>query len=135
MLNEAEIVQECLAIKAMGFDTVLLVTGEHDGKVRLHYLNRALPIIKCHVSSVMMEVQPLSREEYAELREYGLDCVMVYQETYQHLTYDQHHIRGHKKDFRWRLATPDRLGKAGIDKIGLGALFGLEDWRADSFYV
>lgn len=60
---------------------------------------------------------------------------MVYQETYQHLTYDEHHIRGKKKDFRWRLETPDRLGKAGIDKIGLGALFGLEDWRADSFYV
>lgn len=134
-LTEAEIERECLAIKAMGFDTVLLVTGEHEGKVGLDYFKRVLPIIKRHFSYLMMEVQPLSREEYAELREYGLDSVMVYQETYQHLTYDQHHIRGKKKDFRWRLETPDRLGKAGIDKIGLGALFGLEDWRADSFYV
>ncbi|WP_116475824.1 2-iminoacetate synthase ThiH [Zobellella maritima] len=134
-LSEAEIEQECLAIKAMGFDTVLLVTGEHEGKVGLTYFKQMLPIIKRHFSYVMMEVQPLSEAEYAELRQYGLDSVMVYQETYQHLTYDEHHIRGKKKDFRWRLETPDRLGSAGIDKIGLGALFGLEDWRADSFYV
>lgn len=134
-LDAAEVEQECIALKAMGFDTVLLVTGEHEGKVGLDYFKQMLPIIKRHFTYVMMEVQPLSEAEYAELRQYGLDSVMVYQETYQHLTYDQHHIRGKKKDFRWRLETPDRLGKAGVDKIGLGALFGLEDWRTDSYYV
>ena len=38
-------------------------------------------------------------------------------------------------DFDFRLDTPDRLAKAGIDKIGLGALIGLEDWRTDCVYV
>lgn len=42
---------------------------------------------------------------------------------------------GAKKDFRWRLETPDRLGQAGVDKIGLGALLGLGDWRTDSLMV
>ena len=45
---------------------------------------------------------------------------MVYQETYHAPTYARHHLRGNKRDIAWRLATPDRLGRAGIDKIGLG---------------
>lgn len=82
-----------------------------------------------------MEVQPLQQEEYAELIGLGLDAVMVYQETYHPSTYAQHHLRGNKTDFQYRLETPDRLARAGIDKIGIGALIGLEDWRTDSFLL
>jgi 2-iminoacetate synthase len=60
---------------------------------------------------------------------------MVYQETYHPSTYGQHHLRGNKTDFNYRLNTPDRLASAVIDKIGLGALIGLEEWRTDCFYV
>ena len=81
-------------------------------------------------------MQPLSQADYAELKSLGLDAVMVYQETYHAPTYARHHLRGNKRDIAWRLATPDRLGRAGIDKIGLGALIGLSsDWRADSYFV
>lgn len=84
----------------------------------------------------MMEVQPLAEDEYTELKALGLDGVMVYQETYHPATYQQHHLRGHKQDFHWRLATPDRLGRAGIDKIGLGALIGLSNsWRTDCYML
>jgi 2-iminoacetate synthase len=79
-----------------------------------------LPIIRRHFSTVAMEVQPLSQAEYAELKTLGLDSVMVYQETYHAPTYARHHLRGNKQDIAWRLATPDRLGRAGIDKIGWG---------------
>lgn len=83
-----------------------------------------------------MEVQPLSQEEYAELKTLGLDGVMVYQETYHEATYARHHLKGKKQDFIFRLETPDRLGRAGIDKIGLGALIGLSDsWRVDCYMV
>ncbi len=61
---------------------------------------------------------------------------MVYQETYHEAIYAQHHLKGKKQDFFWRLETPDRLGRAGIDKIGLGALIGLSDsWRVDCYMV
>lgn len=83
-----------------------------------------------------MEVQPLAEAEYAELKQLGLDGVMVYQETYHEATYAHHHLKGKKQDFFWRLETPDRLGRAGIDKIGLGALIGLSDsWRVDCYMV
>ncbi|EKO3558458.1 2-iminoacetate synthase ThiH [Vibrio metschnikovii] len=134
-LDVDEVQQEIAAIKAMNFDSVLLVTGEHESKVGMNYFRQMLPLIKSAFHHVAMEVQPLAQAEYAELKSLGLDAVMVYQETYHPSTYAQHHLRGKKTDFEFRLATPDRLAKAGIDKIGLGALIGLDDWRTDSFYV
>ncbi|MDM5139764.1 2-iminoacetate synthase ThiH [Aeromonas bestiarum] len=135
-LNSDEIERECLAIKARGFDSVLLVTGEHESKVGMAYFREHLPQIRRHFSALAMEVQPLSQADYAELKTLGLDAVMVYQETYHAPSYARHHLRGNKQDIAWRLATPERLGRAGIDKIGLGALIGLsKDWRADSYFV
>ncbi|MTJ02911.1 2-iminoacetate synthase ThiH [Idiomarina piscisalsi] len=134
-LSVNEIEQECRAIKAKGFDTILIVTGEHETKVGIEYFRQAMPIIKRYFSYVMFEVQPLSFHEYNQLRQHGLDAVMVYQETYSSFTYSQHHLKGKKRDFRWRLETPDRLGACGMDKIGLGSLIGLEDWRIDSTFT
>ncbi|EMH4164776.1 2-iminoacetate synthase ThiH [Pluralibacter gergoviae] len=135
-LDEHEIARECEAIHAMGFEHLLLVTGEHQSKVGMDYFRRHLPDIRRRFSSLQMEVQPMGQEEYAELKTLGLDGVMVYQETYHEAMYARHHLKGNKQDFFWRLETPDRLGRAGIDKIGLGALIGLSDsWRVDCFMV
>lgn len=134
-LTEQEIAAEIDAIKLMKFDSVLLVTGEHQSKVGMDYFRRALPLVKAHFNYLAMEVQPLDEGQYRELKSLGLDAVMVYQETYHRRTYAQHHLRGNKTDFDYRLETPDRLARAGIDKIGIGALIGLDDWRTDCFYV
>ncbi|MCG9684814.1 2-iminoacetate synthase ThiH [Vibrio sp. Isolate23] len=134
-LNQEEVRAEMNAIKQMKFDSILLVTGEHETKVGMKYFREMLPIIKQKFNYLAMEVQPLEQDQYAELKSLGLDAVMVYQETYHPLTYAEHHLRGNKTDFEYRLETPDRLAKAGIDKIGIGALIGLEEWRTDCFYV
>ncbi|HCH4312278.1 TPA: 2-iminoacetate synthase ThiH [Vibrio parahaemolyticus] len=134
-LNRDEVEAEIGAIKRMKFDSVLLVTGEHETKVGMKYFREMVPIIKQRFNYLAMEVQPLDQDEYAELKTLGLDAVMVYQETYHPKTYAQHHLRGNKMDFRYRLETPDRLAKAGIDKIGIGALIGLEEWRTDCFFA
>lgn len=135
VLSLEEIDRECQVIRDMGFKSLLLVTGEHERKSGMEYFREVFPVVKPYVSYLMMEVQPLATEEYRELVSMGLDGVMVYQETYHEPTYDQYHLRGKKKDFRWRLETPDRLGEAGVDKIGLGTLLGLGDWRTDSLMV
>ncbi len=135
-LDEADIARESAAIREMGFEHLLLVTGEHQAKVGMDYFRRHLPALREQFSSLQMEVQPLAEAEYAELKQLGLDGVMVYQETYHEATYAHHHLKGKKQDFFWRLETPDRLGRAGIDKIGLGALIGLSDsWRVDCYMV
>ena len=134
-LDKQEIEAEINAIKLMKFDSVLLVTGEHETKVGMKYFRKMLPVIKPSFNYLAMEVQPLEQDEYAELKSLGLDAVMVYQETYHPSTYAMHHLRGNKTNFEFRLETPDRLARAGIDKIGIGALIGLEDWRTDCFFV
>ena len=134
-LSEEEVTAEVAAIKAMGFDSILLVTGEHERKVGMDYFCRVLPLIKPHFSYVAMEVQPLSQSDYQTLKTLGVDAVMVYQETYQRRRYAEYHTRGKKQDFDWRLQTPERLARAGMDKIGLGVLIGLNDWRVDSYFT
>ncbi len=134
-LSMSELEAETTAIKSMGFDHILLVTGEAQGTVGIDYFKEAVKKLKPHFSHITMEVQPLEQHEYKELMELGLDAVLVYQETYHRTTYAEHHLRGSKMDFDYRLETADRLGKAGIDKIGIGALIGLEDWRTDAAMV
>jgi len=95
-LDEEEINAECEALNALGFKHLLLVTGEHKGKVGMDYFRRHFPAIRSHFDSLMIEVQPLPQEEYAELKTLGLDGVLVYQETYHAPTYALHHLRGQK---------------------------------------
>ena len=134
-LDMQEIENECLAIKKMGFDHILIVTGESERKVGMDYFKQALPVIKKYFANITIEVQPLDQDEYSELIEYGVNAVLVYQETYNPVTYAEHHLKGKKSDFIYRLNTHDRLGEAGIHKMGLGSLIGLEEWRTDCFYV
>lgn len=134
-LNSDEINAEADAIKRLGYDSILLVSGEHETKVGIDYFLSALPLIKPKFNYLAMEVQPLATDEYRQLKQAGLDAVMLYQETYQPNTYAKHHTRGKKSDFLNRLAAPERVAQAGVDKIGLGVLLGLDDWRLDALLM
>ncbi|HEY0272513.1 MAG TPA: 2-iminoacetate synthase ThiH, partial [Chitinophaga sp.] len=134
-LTDAEILQEVAVLKAMGYEHVLLVTGEAGREVGVPYLQNAIRLLKPFFAHISLEVQPLQEAEYALLKKEGLHTVLVYQETYHEKNYKQYHPKGKKSNFGYRLATPDRLGKAGIHKIGLGTLIGLEDWRTDAFFT
>lgn len=133
-LNDDEILADARVLAQHGFDHVLLVTGE-SSRYGLAYFQNALRLLRPHFSNLTMEVQPLDADEYAALTADGLSAVLVYQETYDPAAYPKHHLKGPKADMEYRLATPDRLGAAGVKKIGLGALYGLSDWRAESWCV
>ncbi|WP_103865239.1 2-iminoacetate synthase ThiH [Aquimarina sp. I32.4] len=134
-LTDQEILKEVRFLKSKGYDHILLVTGEANRTVGVDYINNAIQLIQSEFANITIEVQPLQQQEYETLIDSGLYAVLVYQETYHKEEYKKHHPKGRKSNFDYRLETPDRLGKAGIHKIGLGALFGLEDWRADSFFT
>jgi 2-iminoacetate synthase len=134
-LTGAEILKEAEAIKSMGYEHVLLVTGEANHTVHVPYFINALKLLRPHFAHMSMEVQPLDEADYRELIAHGLHTVLVYQETYHREDYKKHHPKGKKSNFQYRLETPDRLGRAGVHKIGLGVLIGLEDWRTDSFFT
>ncbi|WP_199417084.1 2-iminoacetate synthase ThiH [Chitinophaga silvatica] len=134
-LSDTEIMQEVAILKKRGFDHLLLVTGEDGQMVGMPYFRNAIKLLRPHFAQISIEVQPLEAEEYQELSELGVHTVLVYQETYKEEDYKLHHPKGRKSNFHYRLETPDRIGKAGIHKIGLGVLIGLEDWRTDSFFT
>lgn len=133
ILTEEEIVREYEAIKKIGpFDNLLVLTGENPAKAGVKYIARALDLAKPYFNNLQIEVMPLKTEDYAELRLHGLNGVICFQETYNEKRYKVYHPRGPKSDYRWRLNGYDRMGAAGVHKIGLGVLIGLEDWRTEA---
>ena len=134
-LNDEEILREVAAVKAMGYDHILLLTGEWQNGIGLAYFQHAIDLIRPQFANLSLEVQPMEEAEYAALAKRGVHAVYIYQETYHRGSYRAHHPRGIKSKYEHRLTTQDRLGRAGMHKIGLGCLFGLSDWRADSFFT
>jgi len=132
-LSDEEIIKEAEIVKAMGYDHILLVTGEANKTVGVDYFVNAIRLLRPYFSQISIEVQPMEQDEYEILNKEGVYAVLVYQETYKEDDYKLHHPKGKKSNFQYRLKTPDRLGKAGIRKIGLGVLYGLEDWRVDTY--
>lgn len=133
-LTDTEILEEVAVLKEHGFNHILLVTGEANHTVHTRYFLNAVNLIKSKFANISIEVQPLEQDEYEQLHEAGVYAVLVYQETYHREVYKQYHPKGKKSNFDYRLETPDRLGRANIHKIGIGALLGLEDWRVESFF-
>lgn len=135
VLTPEEIAREADALYARGFQHILLVTGEAPKVAGVDYLVAALQQLRSRFAQVSMEVQPLDEPDYRSLQQAGLHGVLVYQETYHRGVYAEHHPIGKKADFAYRLDTPDRLGRAGVHKIGLGVLLGLTDWRTDTLMM
>lgn len=135
ILSEDEMIEEFDYLRKKGYQHLLLVTGEANHLVGVQYLKNAIRLAKTFFANISIEVQPLQTKDYQELREEGLYAVMVYQETYHKKEYLEYHLKGKKRNFEYRLDTPDRLGQSGVHKIGIGALFGLDDWRTDSVFT
>lgn len=132
ILTEKEIVAEYEAIKRLGpFENLLLVTGENPAAAGVDYIERALQLARPYFSNLQIEVMPLRAEEYERLTHAGLNGVICFQETYNRANYKTYHPRGMKSKFEWRVNGFDRMGQAGVHKIGMGVLIGLEDWRTD----
>lgn len=133
-LTSDEILREITEIKKQGFNHILLVTGEANHTVHIDYFMKAIEIIKPYFANISIEVQPLEQDEYEALQLAGVYAVLVYQETYHQEKYAKYHLKGKKSNFYYRLQTPERIGNAGMHKVGLGVLLGLDDWRTDSFF-
>lgn len=113
------------------FENLLIVTGENPVVAGVDYIERALQVCRPYFSNLTIEVMPLPTEEYVRLTKSGLNGVVCFQETYNYNRYKVYHPAGMKSRFEWRCDGFDRMGQAGVHKIGMGVLIGLEDWRTD----
>ena len=131
-LSQDEIREECEEIKKLGpFDNLLVVAGEYPSLSGVDYLEKTLTTCLDYFHNVTVEVMPMKTKDYKRLVDVGLYGVVCFQETYNRKAYKKYHPHGMKSHFEWRLNGFDRMGEAGVHKIGLGALLGLEDWRAE----
>ena len=131
-LSLDDVRQECEAIKELGpFENLLVVSGEYPALCGVDYLEQVLRVARPMFANLTLEVQPLKTEQYKQLVGAGLNGVVCFQETYHREAYKKYHPRGMKSHYAWRLNGFDRMGQAGVHKIGLGVLIGLENWRTD----
>jgi 2-iminoacetate synthase len=131
-LSPEEVLREAKALKEQGFRNLLLVSGEHPKFVSNGYLQECVRALHAEFPSVSLEIGPLETEDYVPLVREGADGLVVYQETYDRAVYAQMHTAGPKRNFDWRLETPERAYAAGFRRIGIGALYGLSDWRLEA---
>jgi 2-iminoacetate synthase len=130
-LSEEEIEKEALYLKKKGFQHLLILTGEADSS-SVTYIEKSIRQLSRHFPSIGIEIQPLNTPEYQQLTQAGADKLTVYQETYHPEAYAHYHLRGKKRNFTYRLDTPDRAAPAEFYQMNIGALLGLYDWRFEA---
>jgi 2-iminoacetate synthase len=134
-LSVPEVLAEARAIRAQGFRNILLVAGEHPKFVSESYLVECVRALHAEIPGLSLELGPMTIPQYRALAGAGAEGLVVYQETYDRGLYAKMHTAGPKRDFNWRLETPERACAAGFRRLGIGALFGLGDWRREALCV
>ncbi len=134
-LTRDELVGQVEALERQGHKRLILVFGEHSAYnadfiadcVRTVY---GVRLGHGEIRRVNINAAPLDHEGYRKVKEAGIGTYQVFQETYHHATYERYHPAGTRKgDFQYRLDALSRAMEAGLDDVGIGALFGLYDWR------
>lgn len=133
-LNEKEIIQNVEALEENGQKRLILVYGEHRD-YSPEYIAETVRLVyqvkkgNGEIRRVNINAAPLDIEGFKTVKEAGIGTYQVFQETYHPETYKKYHLSGKKADYNYRLTALDRAFEAGIDDVGIGALFGLYDWR------
>jgi 2-iminoacetate synthase len=133
-LDETEIIHEIEALQDNGQKRLILVYGEHSQyspEYIAHTVKVAYSVKKGNgeIRRVNINAAPLEIEGFRIVKEAGIGTYQVFQETYHPEAYKTYHLRGKKADYTYRLTSLDRAQEAGLDDVGIGALFGLYDWR------
>jgi 2-iminoacetate synthase len=133
-LSDDEIIKEVEALEDNGQKRLILVYGEHPD-YSADYIAHTVRTVygvkkgKGEIRRVNINAAPLDIEGFRKVGEAGIGTYQIFQETYHPEAYKLYHLGGKKKDYVWRLTSLDRAQEAGIDDVGIGALFGLYDWR------
>ncbi len=135
-LTQEELIQEIRTLESHGQKRLILVFGEHPkysadfiaGVVKTAYATKHG---QGEIRRVNINAAPMEVEDYKKLKRVGIGTYQIFQETYHQETYKKYHPRGRKADYLWRLYGLDRAQQAGVDDVGIGALFGLYDWKFD----
>lgn len=126
-LSKDELIAECRSIKKLGFEDVLLLTGDRCRSDDFEFLLSCVETSVRYFHNVTVESFAMTTDEYAGLERAGCGGITIYQETYDQVLYRVLHKRGEKSNYQWRIEAPERALAAGLRAVGLGVLLGLAD--------
>jgi len=135
-LTMEQIAKEVQVLEREGHKRLLMLCGEHPTRSSLEYFMEAIETAYAtktekggEIRRINVEIAPLEVNEYQQLKNTGIGTVVLFQESYHHETYKVMHPSGPKKDFAWRLTAMHRAQEGGVNDVGIGALFGLYDYK------
>jgi len=135
-LTMEQIRKEVEVLEREGHKRVLMLCGEHPQRSALDYFLEAIETVYAvktekggEIRRINVEIAPLDVDGYQRLKKAGIGTYVLFQETYHHATYREMHPRGPKSDYLRRLTAMHRAQEGGIDDVGIGALFGLYDYK------
>lgn len=136
-LTQEEIVQEVTALQDMGHKRLALEAGEDPKNNPIEYILESIKTIygikhkNGAIRRVNVNIAATTVEEYRMLKEAGIGTYILFQETYHKENYERLHPTGPKHNYAWHTEAHDRAMDGGIDDVGLGVLFGLNNYRYD----
>ncbi len=133
-LNNQELIHEVEALEDNGQKRLILVYGEHPNYSPEFIADSVKTVYQVkkgngEIRRVNINAAPLDIEGFRTVKEAGIGTYQIFQETYHPEAYKKYHLGGKKRNYEYRLTALDRAQEAGLDDIGLGALFGLYDWK------
>ena len=136
-LTQEEIRREVIALQDMGHKRLALETGEHPKLSPIEYVLESIDTIySIHhkngaIRRVNVNIAATTVENYTRLKDAGIGTYILFEETYDREAYEKLHPTGPKSDWTYHTEAMDRAMLGGIDDVGVGALFGLSNYRYD----
>ena len=137
-LTQEQVREEVIELEKMGHKRLALEAGEDPVNCPLEYILECIETIYSIKSDngairrVNVNIATTTVENFRRLKAAAIGTYISFQETYHRPTYEQVHLSGPKRDYAWHTEAHDRAMAGGIDDVGLGALFGLYDWKYDT---
>ncbi|MFZ7134066.1 MAG: [FeFe] hydrogenase H-cluster radical SAM maturase HydG [Eubacteriales bacterium] len=134
-LTDKEIEKEVQIIEDMGHKRIALEAGEDENHCPIEYILHTMKVIyntKCKNGSIRrinVNIAATTVENYRKLKNAGIGTYILFQETYHESSYKTYHPKGPKSNYLYHLTAMDRAMEGGIDDVGIGALFGLYDYK------
>ncbi len=134
-LTMDEVADEVKVLESMGHKRLALECGEHPVNCPMDYIEEVIETIygtklgNGSIRRVNVNIAATTVENYRRLKAAKIGTYVLFQETYHRPTYEAMHPSGPKADYDWHLGAMDRAMEAGIDDVGIGALFSLHDYK------
>ena len=136
-LTQEEIIAEVTALQDMGHKRLALEAGEDPRNNPIEYILESIKTIYSirhrngAIRRVNVNIAATTVDNYRKLKDAGIGTYILFQETYHKQNYEKLHPTGPKHDYSYHTEAMDRAMQAGIDDVGIGVLFGLNNYRYD----